>query len=129
MERLVIDLILQCSTLKGACAIAGISWDQAWGIMQLAVARGQARKEPRAVAYIGVDEKAFRKGSLSYHAGHDEGSGRGAEAQGGVVGRPQHDTPGCIEIRDRWCSSSSAGRPSTLAKSKPQRFPMQRFPR
>jgi len=24
MERLVIDLILQCSTVKGACAIAGL---------------------------------------------------------------------------------------------------------
>ena len=41
MERLVIDLILQCSTVKGACAIAGVSWDEAWGIMQRAVARGQ----------------------------------------------------------------------------------------
>ena len=66
MERLVIDLILQCSTVKGACAIAGISWDEAWGIMQRAVARGQARKEARPIAYLGVDEKAFRKGHR-YH--------------------------------------------------------------
>lgn len=66
MERLVIDLILQCSTVKGACAIAAVSWDEAWGIMQRAVARGQARKEARPIAYIGVDEKAFRKGHR-YH--------------------------------------------------------------
>jgi transposase len=66
MERLVIDLILQCSTVKGACAITGISWDEAWGIMQRAVARGQARKAARPIAYIGVDEKAFRKGHR-YH--------------------------------------------------------------
>ena len=66
MERLVIDLILQCSTVKGACAIAGISWDEAWGIMQRAVVRGQTRKEARPIAYIGVDEKAFRKGHR-YH--------------------------------------------------------------
>lgn len=66
MERLVIDLIRQCSTVKGACAIAGISWDEAWGIMQRAVARGQRRKEARPIAYIGVDEKAFRKGHR-YH--------------------------------------------------------------
>ena len=66
MERLVIDLILQCSTVKGACAIAGLSWDEAWGIMQRAVARGQARKQARPLAYIGVDEKAFRKGHR-YH--------------------------------------------------------------
>jgi transposase len=50
-ERLVIDLILQCSTVKGACAIAGISWDEAWGIMQRAVTRGQGRKEARPIAY------------------------------------------------------------------------------
>jgi transposase len=66
MERLVIDLILQCSTVKGACTIAGISWDEAWGILQRAVARGRARKEARPIAYIGVDEKAFRKGHR-YH--------------------------------------------------------------
>ena len=66
MERLVIDLILQCSTVKGACAIAGLSWDEAWGITQRAVARGRARKEARAIPYIGVDEKAFRKGHR-YH--------------------------------------------------------------
>ena len=66
MERLVIDLILQCSTVTGACAIVGISWDEAWGIMQRAVARGRARKEARPIAYIGVDEKAFRKGHR-YH--------------------------------------------------------------
>ena len=66
MERLVIDLILQCSTVTGACAIAGISWDEAWGIMQRAVARGHARKAARPIPYVGVDEKAFRKGHR-YH--------------------------------------------------------------
>ena len=66
MERLIVDLILQCSTVKGACQIAGVSWDEAWGIMSRAVARGQARKEARAITYIGVDEKAFRKGHR-YH--------------------------------------------------------------
>ena len=66
MERLVIDLILQCSTVTGACAIAGISWDEGWGIMQRAVGRGQARKTARRIPYIGVDEKAFRKGHR-YH--------------------------------------------------------------
>ncbi len=55
MARLVIDLILQCSTVKGACAITGISWDEAWGIMHRPVARGEARKEARPIAYIGVD--------------------------------------------------------------------------
>jgi len=66
MERLIIDLIQQCSTVIGACRIAGITWDEGWGIMSRAVARGQARKVPQPIAYIGVDEKAFRKGHR-YH--------------------------------------------------------------
>jgi transposase len=66
MERLIIDLIRQCSTVKGACAIAAVSWDEAWGVMSRAVTRGRARKEARPISYIGVDEKAFRKGHR-YH--------------------------------------------------------------
>jgi len=61
MERLIIDLILQCSTLTGACRIVGISWDEAWGVMARAVARGRAQKTAREIPYLGVDEKAFRK--------------------------------------------------------------------
>jgi transposase len=66
MERLIIDLIRQCSTVTGACAIAAVSWDEAWGVMRRAVIRGRARKEARPIRYIGVDEKAFRKGHR-YH--------------------------------------------------------------
>ena len=66
MERLIIDLIQQCSTVIGACRIAGISWDEAWGVMSRAVARGRARKVQQPPPYPGVDEKAFRKGHR-YH--------------------------------------------------------------
>ena len=46
LERLIIDLILQCSTVKGACEIAGVSWDEAWGVMSRAshgATRGRRR--------------------------------------------------------------------------------------
>ena len=66
MERLIIDLIQQCSTVTGACRIAGITWDEAWGVMDRAVARGLRRKQARPMRYVGVDEKAFRKGHR-YH--------------------------------------------------------------
>jgi transposase len=66
LERLIIDLIRQCSTVTGACRIARISWDEAWGVMERAVVRGRARKQARPMPYIGVDEKAFRKGHR-YH--------------------------------------------------------------
>jgi transposase len=66
MERQVIELIQQCSTVTGACRIARITWDEAWGVMSRAVARGRARKVAVPIPYIGVDEKAFRKGHR-YH--------------------------------------------------------------
>ena len=66
MERLIIDLIQQCSTVTGACRIARVTWDEAWGVMRRAVARGQARKVATPIPYIGVDEKAFRQGHR-YH--------------------------------------------------------------
>ena len=71
MERLIIDLIRQCRTVKGAGDIASVSWDEAWGVMRRAVARGRARTEARPIAYIGVDEKAFRKGHRDHTIGCD----------------------------------------------------------
>lgn len=62
MERMIIDVIRQCSTISGACAILRVSWDEAFGVMQRAVTRGRGRKEQKPVKHVGVDEKAFRKG-------------------------------------------------------------------
>ena len=66
MERLIIDLIRQCSTVTGAWRIAKITWDEAWGVMDRAVARGLQRRTAQPRRYVGVDEKAFRKGHR-YH--------------------------------------------------------------
>lgn len=66
MERLIIDLITQCSTVSGACRIARITWDEAWGVMDRAVVRGLQRRTAQPRRYVGVDEKAFRK-SHRYH--------------------------------------------------------------
>jgi len=52
--------------VKGAREIPAVSWDEAWGVKSRPVARGQARKEARPIAYTGVDEKAFRMGHR-YH--------------------------------------------------------------
>jgi transposase len=62
MERMIIDVIRHCSTIAGACAVMRVSWDEAFGVMQRAVMRGQERKQATVVKHVGVDEKAFRKG-------------------------------------------------------------------
>lgn len=62
MERLIIDVMTECSTVTGTCKVLGTSWDEVWGVLQRAVARGQARKAAAPVTHVGVDEKAFRKG-------------------------------------------------------------------
>lgn len=60
-ERLAIDVLRECD-VSGARRILGLSWDEAWGIMERAVERGQLRKGTRGVRLIGVDEKASAKG-------------------------------------------------------------------
>ena len=62
MERFVIDVLHACQTVKGACTLGGINWDQAWHVLERAVARGLARKQASVITCIGVGEKAFRKG-------------------------------------------------------------------
>jgi transposase len=60
-ERFAIDVMLECS-IQGACAIVGISWDEADGIKQRAVRRGLARKAPQVMERLCVDEKAMGQG-------------------------------------------------------------------
>jgi transposase len=62
MERFVIDVLQACQTVKGACALVGISWDQAWPVLDRAVARRLACKQATAITPIDLDENAFRKG-------------------------------------------------------------------
>ena len=61
-ERFAIDVLLAAQTVKGACSILKISWDESWHILQKAVVRGKDRKQPKNLPRIGIDEKAFRKG-------------------------------------------------------------------
>jgi hypothetical protein len=45
MDRFGIDVLQACQTVKGASALIGISCDQAWHVLERAVARGLSRKE------------------------------------------------------------------------------------
>ncbi len=64
-ERLAIDW-LQAASQSAVGKHLGLSWDEIHGIMERAVERGLSRREAEPVEYIGIDEKAFRKGQ-NYH--------------------------------------------------------------
>jgi transposase len=59
-ERLAIDRLRECS-VKGAAGLLRITWDEAWGIKERAVARGLSRRTQDVVTRLGVDEKAIAK--------------------------------------------------------------------
>jgi transposase len=60
-ERLVIDWLLAASQQAVADRLK-LSWDEVHGIMHRAVKRGLERRPTAAARYLGVDEKAFRRG-------------------------------------------------------------------
>lgn len=60
-ERLAIDVMGECS-VKAACDILRISWDEADGIKQRAVRRGLARRKPEKLERLCVDEKSAGRG-------------------------------------------------------------------
>jgi transposase len=60
-ERLAIDVLQECS-VSAACLLLRISWDEADGIKQRAVARGLRRKQTQPVKRLGVDEKSAGRG-------------------------------------------------------------------
>ena len=60
-ERLAIDVLKECD-VTGAARLLRLSWDEAWHLMDRAVARGLAAKPLTAPARIGVDEKSAGRG-------------------------------------------------------------------
>jgi transposase len=60
-ERLAIDVLTECD-IDGAAGLLHLSWDEAWHLMERAVARGKAAKVRRLPPLVGVDEKAAAKG-------------------------------------------------------------------
>ena len=60
-ERMVID-VLQETSISGGAQLLGLSWDEAQHIMERAVKRGLARRDPAPPPHMGVDEKAIGAG-------------------------------------------------------------------
>jgi transposase len=61
MEGLAIAWLKQASQ-KAVAEQLRLSWDEIHAIMERAVERGLARRKAEQIPYLGVDEKAFRKG-------------------------------------------------------------------
>ena len=61
MEGLAIAWLKQASQ-KAVAEQLRLSWDEVHAIMERAVERGLARRKAEEIPYLGVDEKAFRKG-------------------------------------------------------------------
>jgi transposase len=61
MEGLAMAWLKQASQ-KAVAEQLHLSWDEIHAIMERAVERGLARRKAEQIAYLGVDEKAFRKG-------------------------------------------------------------------
>ena len=60
-ESHAIDVLLE-TNVQGATRLLQISWDEAWNLMERAVARGQHAKKKETITLLGVDEKAVAKG-------------------------------------------------------------------
>ena len=62
-ERLAIDVLLATQTVTGAMAILGTKWDQTWGIVQRAVARGRTGNSRCACRASGSMRKPLPSGT------------------------------------------------------------------
>ena len=60
-DRLAIDVLKECD-VEGAARLLRLSWDEAWHLMDRAVARGLSRKPQVVPTKMGVDEKAAGRG-------------------------------------------------------------------
>ena len=61
-EARVIVALQASKTVEGARSIMRISWEEARGIMERAVARGLLRRQEVEMPHLAVDEKSYRKG-------------------------------------------------------------------
>ena len=69
LEIDVLDRLPGGRTIAQTCRETGLSWTSVDGIMQRAVKRGLARREPEPVRRLAVDEIASRKGHSSMAGG------------------------------------------------------------
>lgn len=60
--RFAIDVIKACGNVSDAAELLKLSWDEIHLIQKKAVERGLRRRKDQKIKYLGLDEKAFRRG-------------------------------------------------------------------
>lgn len=83
-EARVIDTVLACQTVQGACRLLRLNWDRVNAVMRRAVERGMARRGDEEMPYLAVDEKAIAKRHSSA-AARSQQSGRHGSHKFGVT--------------------------------------------
>ena len=97
-EAFAIEVLRTARSVKDAGALLRLNWQQTHSIMQAAVKRGMARRTEEEVAFIGMDEKSFRRGQgaedclcvltdLERHRVLDVGVGRSGEGARQLIGK------------------------------------------
>lgn len=97
-EAFAIEVLRTARSVKDAGALLRLNWQQTHSIMQAAVKRGMARRTEEEVAFIGMDEKSFRRGQgaedylcvltdLDRHRVLDVGVGRSGEGARQLIGK------------------------------------------
>lgn len=70
-EAHAVEVVEACTTLEAARGLLGLDWSSLDRIMRRAVERGLERRDWSQMAYIGVDEKSFRRGQSYVTIGSD----------------------------------------------------------
>lgn len=61
-EAFAIQVLLSARSVEEARKLLGLNWHQVEAIKRRAVERGLARRAEEPIAYVGIDEKQFRRG-------------------------------------------------------------------
>ena len=85
-EAFAIEVLQACGDVQSATLLLNLDWDTANMIMSRAVERGVKNRSTESVAYVGIDEKSFRKGQDYVSVMTDLEGGRVLEV---VQGRDQ----------------------------------------
>lgn len=82
-EAFAVEVLKVAANVGGARKLLRLSWDGVHRIMERAVARGMARRDPGDVTRIGLDEKSFRRSQSYFTALNDLDEGKVIEVTEG----------------------------------------------